>query len=220
MPRLVLFDLDHTLIPFDSGLAWSRWLIAQGHLEASFETRYLAMCDQYVAGTVDMTAMVRMGLQVLARHQPAQLEAWQHAHRQAQARHIPAGAHALVRQHQDAGDLCCLATATVRFIAQPYADLLAFEHFVATEAAFNTEGHFTGDLIGPPNWGHFKHASVQRWLQARGLDDAALREARFYSDSYNDLPLLQAVGDPVVVSPDDRLRAYATSAGWPVIETL
>lgn len=220
MTRIVLFDLDHTLIPYDSGMAWSKWLIAQGHLEADFEARYLDLCHQYVAGTVDMAAMVRLGLGVLARHPADELAAWQAAHGAEQAAGLSPAARALVQQHQARGDVCCLATATVRFVAQPYAQAFGFEHFVATEAHQHPDGRYTGDLASAPNWGTHKRDSVTAWLTALGQPPEALRDATFYSDSYNDLPLLQAVGNPIVVAPDTRLRAHALQAGWPVIETL
>ena len=218
---LALFDLDHTLIPFDSGQAWLRFLIREGHLEASFDDRYLAHCHAYAAGTLVIEDLMRLAFGVLARHGPTELATWQAAHRAEQAARVPAAAHALVQAHQARGDHCVLATATARFIAQTYADLLGIDTLIASEGEVNVAtGRYTGEPLGTPSYGAGKAWRVREWLARDGHPPDALSTACFYSDSFNDLPLLAAVGRPVVVTPDARLRAHGDAAGWPVVDRL
>jgi HAD superfamily hydrolase (TIGR01490 family) len=218
--RLALFDLDHTLIPFDSGLAWTRYLVGVGALDADAQARYLDFCHQYVAGTLDIHAMHRASVAPLRRFSAAQLRRWRDGFEAEVAARIPAAARDLVRRHRDAGDLCAIVTATTRFVAEPFARALGVEHLVATEWA-EEAGVPTGEIDGLPCYREGKLTRVQAWLNAQFGSAAGLPDVRrswFYSDSASDLPLLRAVTDPVAVSPDDRLRAYAVEAGWPVIE--
>jgi HAD superfamily hydrolase (TIGR01490 family) len=133
---------------------------------------------------------------------------------------IPAAARDLVRRHHEAGDICAIVTATTRFVAEPFARALGVEHLVATEWVLEG-GVPTGEIDGLPCYREGKLTRVQGWLKERFGPAAGLPEVRrswFYSDSASDLPLLQAVTDPVAVSPDDRLRAHAARAGWPVLD--
>jgi HAD superfamily hydrolase (TIGR01490 family) len=224
---LALFDLDHTLIPFDSGMAWTRFLVARGVLPADAEARYLAFCHQYVAGTLDIHAMHRASLQPLLRVPRKTVRAWQREFEQAMAPRIPPAALALVRRHQAAGDLCAIVTATDELVAAPFARLFGVEHLLATRAA--TEGGaadapYTGEIEGEPCYREHKLTHVKRWLAALPTGGAqspnAFTRSWFYSDSISDLPLLAAVSDPIAVRPDERLRARAREHGWPVLESL
>jgi len=218
--RLALFDLDHTLIPFDSGLAWTRFLTARGALPAEAEDRYLAYCHQYVAGTLDIHAMYRAGMLPLARHPRPLLEVWAREFEATMAPSIPADMRALVQQHQLAGDLCAVVTATERLVAEPFARLFGIAHLVATEGVMH-EGHYTGAIAGEPCFRAHKVTRVEQWLaqlMPAGAGLAAFDASWFYSDSISDLPLLQAVSHPVAVRPDARLRAHAGQQGWPVVE--
>ncbi len=222
---LALFDLDHTLIPFDSGLAWTRFLVARGVLTAGDECRYLDFCHQYVAGTLDIRAMHRAGLRPLLGVPRVTLAQWLRAFEREMASCLPPQALALVRRHRDAGHLCAIVTATERLIAEPFARLFGIDHLVATCAATvdGTPGAaFTGEIDGEPCFRSHKVGRVNAWLTSHSAGTVAnlsgFDSSWFYSDSISDLPLLEAVSHPVAVRPDDRLRAHAASAGWQVLE--
>lgn len=215
-PTLALFDLDHTLIPFDSGMAWTRHLVQAGHLPPEAEDQYLAYCHQYVAGTLDLRAMHRASFQPLRSVPVAQLTRWAAEFELAMARQVPASRRALVQQHLRAGHLCAIVTATTRLVAQPLARLFGVPTLLCTEAEW-VDGHCTGEIVGEPCFRAHKLAHVKRWLAGRGLALADFRRSHFYSDSRSDLPLLLAVSHPVAVDPDPQLRAHAKRMGWPVL---
>jgi HAD superfamily hydrolase (TIGR01490 family) len=213
---IALFDLDHTLIPFDSGCAFTRYLAAQGALPADFEARYLAYCRSYAAGRVDIVAMHGFTVGALAVHEPATLARWLREFRQCAAQGIPPAAMRLVQQHRAAGHACALVTATTRFIAEAFGQALGLDDVLATEPELGGDGRYTGEIVGPPCFREHKVAHVGAWLARRGLAWTQVGRSWFYSDSIHDLPLLEAVTDPVAVDPDPRLRAYAQQRGWPL----
>jgi len=224
--KLALFDLDHTLIPFDSGLAWTRFLAARGVLPANAEEIYLGYARQYVAGTLDIHALHRAAMAPLAVHPLPTLQAWAREFEASMAARVPPDMLALVQAHQRAGDLCAIVTATTRLVAEPFARLFGVPHLVATEAV-QVAGHLTGAIEGQPCFRGNKVDRVVAWLAGEkgpALPDAQARtlgaftQSWFYSDSFSDLPLLQAVTHPVAVQPDARLRAHALASGWPVLE--
>ena len=218
--RLALFDLDHTLIPFDSGMAWTRFLVREGALDAKAEARYLGFCHQYVAGRLDIYAMVRANLLPLAAFDPEQLAQWRASFEREIAEQLPDGAmRTRVTHHLGRGDLCAVVTATERLVAEPFARAFGIEHLVATQGVM-IGGRPTGEIDGLPCFREHKLARVQQWLAGFGTAHdtiAAFDESFFYSDSINDLPLLSAVTHPVAVRPDERLRAHADKAGWPLL---
>ncbi|MEY2688213.1 MAG: hypothetical protein RL375_2411 [Pseudomonadota bacterium] len=214
-PRgLALFDLDHTLIAFDSGGAFTRWLADRGVLDAAFESQYLAYCHDYAAGRLDIRAMHRYTVGALAALPPAQLQAWLDEFACEVASRIAPAALALVRSHQRRGDLCALVTATTRFIAEPFARLYGIGHVLATEPERDAQGCLTGGIVGEPCFRQHKCGHVERWLAARGQRLADFTVSSFYSDSFHDLPLLQAVRRPVAVDADAALQAHALAQGW------
>ena len=218
--RLALFDLDHTLIPFDSGMAWTRFLVREGALDDGAEARYLDFCHQYVDGTLDIHAMVRANLLPLAAFEPVQLAQWRQRFEHEIAAQLPNDAmRSRVTHHLDRGDLCAVVTATERLVAEPFARAFGIEHLVATEGVM-VNGRPTGEIVGLPCFREHKLRRVQQWLTGLRVASntiAAFDESFFYSDSINDLPLLEAVTHPVAVRPDERLRAHAAQAGWSVI---
>jgi HAD superfamily hydrolase (TIGR01490 family) len=222
---LALFDLDHTLIPFDSGMAWTRFLVERGVLPTDAEAQYLAYCHQYVAGTLDIHAMHRASLRPLVAQPRAAVLAWQRQFEDSMAPRIPPSMLALVRTHQEAGHLCAIVTATDALVAEPFARLFGVEHLLATRAA-TVQGAagevFTGEIEGEPCYREHKLTHVERWLAARPAGGPQRLEgfaaSWFYSDSVSDLPLLSAVTHPVVVRPDERLRKHAQAAGWLVFD--
>jgi HAD superfamily hydrolase (TIGR01490 family) len=219
--KLALFDLDHTLIPFDSGMEWTRFLMARGVLPPEAAETYLAYCHQYVAGTLDIHAMHRVTVAPLSVHPRPQIEAWGREFEAEMAAQVPRSMLALVARHRAAGDLCALVTATTRFIAEPFARLFGITQVLATEAEVKG-GFLTGEIDGEPCYREHKLTHVRGWLAREmpawpeGLQ--GFEQSWFYSDSRSDMPLLQAVSHPVAVRPDPSLREHALQAGWPVIE--
>lgn len=223
--NLALFDLDHTLIPFDSGLAWVRFLTARQVLPAEAEAQYLAYCFQYQSGTLDIREMHRASVQPLTRLSRSRLKQWLCEFEVEMAPRVPQSMRSLVRQHQQAGDLCAIVTATMRLIAEPFAHLFGIDHLVATEPATidgTPDGALTAEIAGEPCFREQKVTRVNRWLAQRQSDPpsnlGAFRQSWFYSDSVNDLPLLRAVSHPVAVRPDVRLRELAKEERWPILD--
>ncbi len=222
--NLALFDLDHTLIPFDSNTAWMNFLVRAGAADATESAaRNRAFARDYLAGTFDPRAYHRFTAGLLAPHQRDVLEGWRDAFGRevaARASSELAGSRELVDQHLERGDLCCIVTTTNRFVAQVFADIFGIEHLVATEAATHDgkpEGRFTGDVVGEPCFGPCKVEHVQRWLDSIGRRREDFERTIFYSDSRNDLPLLNWADEAIAVDPDEVLRAEALARGWRII---
>jgi len=217
--RLVLFDLDHTLIPFDSGMAWLRFLVGRGALAADFPAYYLDCCHQYLHGTLALRALHRVAMTPLARHRRAALDAWRAQFAGELAAQIPAAAGALVAGHRSAGALCCIVTTTNDFVAAPFAEHLGVEHLLASAAQLRGR-RFTGEIDGQLCHGASKIDRVDAWLSGQGLEWTDFAETVFYSDSASDLPLLERVAKPVAVRPDAALRARAAVRRWTIVEEL
>jgi HAD superfamily hydrolase (TIGR01490 family) len=218
--RIALFDLDHTLIPFDSGMAWTQHLVRHGALEPAAEQRYLDFCHQYVAGTLDIHAMHRANMAPLAGFELPQLQAWREGFAREIKALLPPGMLELVGRHRAQGDLCAIVTATSRWVAEPFARGFGIEHLLATEAVMS-HGRPGPEIDGLPCFREHKVTKVEAWLAGLGAPPLARAQASwFYSDSASDLPLLQAVRHPVAVRPDARLRAHALAAGWPMLDGL
>ncbi|WGT65332.1 HAD family hydrolase [Variovorax paradoxus] len=215
--KLALFDLDHTLIPFDSGMAWTQFLVARGVLPADAVTVYLGYCQQYVDGTLDIRELHRVSVAPLASFGMARLRKWAAEFEAEIEPRVPGQMRALVRKHQDAGHLCAIVTATTRFIAEPFGRVFGVADVLATRSLV-IDDTLDGGIDGDPCFGVHKLAHVNEWLALRGTRLDALEQSWFYSDSASDLPLLEAVSSPVVVAPDERLRARAVLSGWPVVE--
>jgi HAD superfamily hydrolase (TIGR01490 family) len=212
--RIALFDLDHTLIPFDASSVFTRHLEDAGVLDASFHPRYLEYCRRYAEGTVDMAEMHRFVVGELAVHTPAVLAEWLDEFAVAIAERVPKAALELVAAHRGEGHACALVTATSRFIAEPFARVFGLDDVLATEPAVGAGGRYTGEVVGLPCFREHKIAHVEAWLARRGATWDDLDRSWFYSDSFNDLPLLLTVTDPIVVDPDPMLRAEAEARGW------
>jgi HAD superfamily hydrolase (TIGR01490 family) len=216
--NLALFDLDNTLLSCDSDYEWGQFLVDRGVLEReAYEAQNAAFYEQYKAGTLDIHEFLGFALRPLAEHAPEDLDRW-HAEFMA-ARIRPAitpQARALVRRHLDAGELCAVVTATNSFVTRPIAREFGVPHLVATEPE-RANGRFTGRVAGIPCFRDGKIARVDAWLAAQGSSLRDFAQTRFYSDSLNDLPLLERVTHPAAVDPDPTLRKVAESRGWPVI---
>jgi HAD superfamily hydrolase (TIGR01490 family) len=214
-PRLALFDLDNTLLDGDSDYAWAQFLIDAGVVDADeYNARNDWFYDRYKDGTLDIHEFLAFQLAPLAHHPRPQLEAW---HAEFMARRIQpmitAHARDLVARH--AQDLSAVVTATNRFITAPIARELGVPHLLATDIE-EIDGRFTGKPRGTPTFREGKNRRVDEWLAERGTRLADY-ESWFYSDSHNDLPLLERVTHPVAVDPDETLRELASRRGWSVI---
>jgi HAD superfamily hydrolase (TIGR01490 family) len=216
--RLVLFDLDNTLLAGDSDYEWGQFLVDRGVLDRqTYEAQNRAYFDQYVAGTLDIHEYLGFALRPLAAHTPEELQRWHGEFMR--TRILPmvgAAARALVRSHLDRGDLCAVITATNSFVTAPIAREFGVGHLIATEPE-SRDGRFTGRVAGTPCFRDGKVRRLEEWLSAQGRRLEQFAESRFYSDSHNDLPLLERVSRPVAVDPDDELRAQAVRRGWEVM---
>ncbi|HEU4459788.1 MAG TPA: HAD-IB family hydrolase [Methylibium sp.] len=215
--RLALFDLDHTLIPFDSGMAWLRFLADRERTTPEVVARYLDVCLRYVRSEADVRTVQRALLAPMAEIARADLRAWTAEFAATVPASLEPSARALVKRHLDAGDRCVLVTATTRFIAEVYAQAFGIGETLASEALADSHGQLTGELAGPPCAGAQKLAKLQSWLQLEGLALASFERSFFYSDSAGDLPLLEAVSEPVAVRPEPRLRQVAAERGWAIV---
>ena len=216
--QLALFDLDHTLLTGDSDYEWTQYLVSKGIVDrTTHEARNAEFYEQYKAGTMDIHEFLDFQLRPLADHTRADLEAWHADFMETQIRpRLSQKARELVRKHLDAGDICAMVTATNSFVTGPIARELGIPHLIATIPA-QENGQFTGKARGLPSFREGKIARVEAWLESMGLWWNNFERSWFYSDSLNDLPLLQRVTDPVVVDPDATLRAHAENAGWPIL---
>jgi len=216
--ELALFDLDNTLLAGDSDYEWAQFLIERGVLDRE---RYEAQNDeffrQYQAGTLDIHEFLDFQLAPLARHPRGELDAWHAAFMDAKVRPmIGRRARELVAKHRDSGALCAIVTATNSFVTTPIAREFGVTHLVATEPEVRA-GSFTGKVAGIPCFRDGKVTRIEQWLTGIGQPLASFRASWFYSDSHNDLPLLERVTAPIAVDPDEHLRRVAESRGWPVL---
>lgn len=212
---LAIFDLDNTLLAIDSDHAWGTFLLEQGAVDpvAYHEANERFMAD-YNAGTLDIDAFLGVALKPLAENTPEQLAAW---HQQFMASkvepHILPKAEELVARHRTCGDTLLIITATNRFITGPIAERLGIDHLIAVEPEM-VDGRYTGQVMGVPSYQEGKVTRLMAWLEDQEI---TLDGAWFYSDSHNDLPLLEKVDHPVAVDPDDTLRQIAEERHWRII---
>ncbi len=213
--RLALFDLDHTLMPIDSDFEWGSFLARKGVVDAAwFARRNEEFYAQYQAGTLDMAAFLAFGLAPLAAHDRATLDRL-HAEfmRDVIEPTIHPAALALVASHRAAGDLCAIVTATNAFVTAPIARRFGVEHLIATIPA-QQDGRFTGGVRGEPCFREGKVTRVTAWLESMAFAWEGFASSTFYSDSRNDIALLEHVTVPVATNPDDTLLAHAAARGW------
>jgi HAD superfamily hydrolase (TIGR01490 family) len=217
--RLALFDLDHTLIPLDSDYAWGQFTVALGWRDAdSFGRANDLFYAHYQAGTLDIAEYVRFATDALRAH--GQQQAQQAHQRFMQEVILPAlreSALNLVRSHQAAGDEVVIVTATNEFVTRPIAKAFGVDELIAIDLERDAQGNPTGAIRGTPSFREGKVARVEQWLGARGLNWSSVEHSTFYSDSINDLPLLEKVHEPVATNPDARLQAIATERGWRIL---
>jgi len=217
--NLALFDLDNTLLSGDSDYEWAKFLVDKGVVDAKTQNanneRFYAA---YKAGTLDIDEFMSFQLAPLARHNRDVLEQWHAEFVSTRIRPLMSRkSRALVTRHLDAYDLCAVVTATNCFLAGAVVREYGITHLVSTIAATDTDGQFTGKPRGEPAFRDNKIVRVAAWLESLGLHWNSFARSFFYSDSLNDLPLMQVVTNPVAVDPDPTLAAHAEHCGWSTI---
>jgi HAD superfamily hydrolase (TIGR01490 family) len=216
--RLSLFDLDNTLLAGDSDYGWAQFLIELGVLDAAtYEARNAGFFADYQAGRLDIRAFLDFQLRPLAEHDVVQLNAWRERFLDEKIRPmvLPA-ARAVVRDRIDAGDLVAVVTSTNSFVTRPIARLFGIDELVATELEM-AGGRYTGGIRGEPCFRSGKVRCVGAWLHGKGQVLSDFAQSWFFSDSHNDLALLEAVTHPVAVDPDPELERHAAARGWSTI---
>lgn len=215
--KLALFDLDHTLLSGDSDVLWCGFLVQHGVLARELLLRNADMEARYTAGTVTPADFCNFYAATLAGHGADYWRPWRERFLNEVVRpRICADARALLQRHRDAGDTLVLTTATNRVVTALTAVELGIEHVLATEVEA-VDGIYTGRILGKPNMRRGKVEHLHAWMAARELPATLLKDATFYSDSINDLPLLSVVGHPVAVDPDLRLESAARRHLWPIL---
>ena len=216
--NLALFDLDNTLLAGDSDFQWAQFLIEQRVLDREvYEAQNVEFYEQYESGTLDIHAFLDFQLKPLSRHPRSQLDAWHSEFMKERILPlITPDARKLINKHMISKDLCVIITATNRFVTAPIAQELGISNLIATEAE-QRDGEYTGRVSGLPCFREGKIARLESWLDEHNLTWLSFLESWFYSDSLNDLPLLNKVTHPVAVDPDATLKAHAEKKGWPII---
>jgi len=216
--NLALFDLDNTILAGDSDYNWSRFLIQEGYLDGAIHAeKNEKFYADYKAGTLDIYAFVEFQFKPLARNPRNILNQLLKKYVEEVIKPmITEKAYDLVRKHHEEGDLLIVITATNSFITKPIAALFGIENLIGTDPE-EKEGEFTGKVSGLPSFKEGKVTRLEAWLKNKNLSLADFKKSYFYSDSHNDLPLMQKVTHPVAVDSDDILTEYANSKGWPKI---
>jgi HAD superfamily hydrolase (TIGR01490 family) len=212
---LAIFDLDNTLIANDSDYLWGQFLVDQGIVDKNiFEAANARFYEDYKNGVLDIAEFLRFSLHALANNDTAQLYQWREQFIQEVIKPIMLKpAQELIDKHKQRGDTVMVITATNRFVTQPIVNLYGIEHLLATTPEF-IDNRYTGKFVGVPCFQQGKVTLLQEWLESSHHN---LAGSWFYSDSHNDLPLLNLVDKPVAVNPDEKLTEAAATAGWPII---
>jgi HAD superfamily hydrolase (TIGR01490 family) len=217
--NLCLFDLDDTLLPIDSDHAWGAFVVQLGWVDAiEFGRRNEAFFSQYKAGALDVHEYIAFATEPLRAHSPAQVDA---AHerfmREVIAPQLRPAALALVHEHRQRGDLIALVTATNDFITAPIARAFGIDDLIAVRLERGPGRTITGRIEGTPSYRDGKVTRVHEWLAQRSLGWADFERISVYSDSANDLPLLERATDPVATNPTSALREIARARGWRIL---
>lgn len=220
MKNLALFDLDHTLLPIDSDHEWGQFLVRIGAVDAvEFARRNDGFYAQYQAGSLDPVEYLEFALGTLATFPRARLDEMRAQYMaEVVVPNIRPSALALLKKHQDAGDLVAIVTATNHFVTEPIAQALGVEHLIAAMPERDGDGNITGRLLGTPTQGKGKIVHTEAWLAKMGKTLADFDTVHFYSDSHNDLPLMSLVSHPVATNANAPLKTHATAQGWQLIE--
>ncbi len=217
--ELALFDLDGTLLPIDSDHSFGDYIASQGLVDAA---SYRAINDHfyadYLAGKLDIMRYQEFSVSALIGLSPERLLSLHEGYMAEKILpHLLPAAKALIAKHQSNGDLCAVVTATNAYVTAPIARAFGIEHLLATVPALE-DGRITGQVRGVPCYREGKIIRVNAWLESMALSLPHMQRSTFYSDSHNDLPLLEQVSDPVATNPDDTLRAKAVERGWRILD--
>ncbi len=218
--RLALFDLDHTLLPLDSDYQWADFLARTGRAgdPEIARARNDELMQRYNAGELTAQEAAQFMLGLLAAHDPLDLAHWHEEFMKDVIRpRMTAPASDLVRKHLANGDLCAIVTATNSFVTAPIARAFGVPHLIATDPQY-VAGRYTGNIHGTPSFREGKVVRVNDWLAGMGRALNEFDQSYFYSDSINDLPLLEAVTHPVVTNPSAALHDVARQRQWPVLQ--
>jgi len=212
---LAIFDLDNTLLADDSDYLWGQFLVDQGIVDAEYyEQENERFYQEYKEGKLDIYEFLKFSLKPLADNSLEDLQNWR---AQFMIRVIQPillkPAQALIQKHRDRGDTLLVITATNSFVTSPIVKSYGIPNLLATTPEL-IDGRFTGEVDGTPCFQGGKVTRLEQWLQKTGL---SLDNSYFYSDSHNDLPLLELVTHPIAVNPDDLLSQHATKKNWPII---
>ncbi|PHS69932.1 MAG: HAD-IB family hydrolase [Methylophaga sp.] len=212
---LTIFDLDNTLLGGDSDYLWGEFLVEQQVVNGEwYQKNNQNFYDQYLAGTMDIFEFLAFQLKPLADNSIADLNIWRDKYLAEKIEPIILSpGRALIAQHQQQGDTLLIITATNSFITAPIAEKLTIQHLIATEPEM-INGTYTGKVDGTPSYQQGKVERLQDWLSKH---HQTLKGSYFYSDSHNDLPLLNLVDHPIAVDPDPKLRAIAQQKGWKIL---
>lgn len=219
--NLAIFDLDHTLIASDSDNEWPKYLMHKGIVDADFVAKKNDyFYQQYLQGQLNVDEFLEFQLEPLTRFSMDELAAMhQEFMRDFIRPTITDVARGLVTQHQQAGDDLLLISATNEFIITPIAHEFGITEVIGVSLEIGADGRYTGEYVGVPSYQAGKITRLEQWLHAQGKTRTDYDKIYFYSDSRNDMPLLQDVSNPVAVNPDDILLAHAREHGWPIVHT-
>ncbi|MGI1679648.1 MAG: HAD-IB family hydrolase [Cellvibrionaceae bacterium] len=212
---LVLFDLDNTLLGGDSDHSWGEFLVEHDLVDANqYRQRNDEFYHAYQQGQLNILDYLEFAVEPLTRFNPTELSRLHNTFmlEKIEPIRLPK-AEALIEKHRKAGDELAIITATNRFITEPIASLFGIKHLMATELEKNDDG-YTGKIIDEPCYQHGKLIHLDKWLSQQPYD---LSDSFFYSDSFNDLPLLSKVTHPIAVDPDPKLEAHAKQNGWEIL---
>ena len=212
---LAIFDLDNTLIAGDSDHAWGEFLVEQGIVDAQvYKDANDRFYQDYLAGTLDIMEYLAFSLAPLAQHELQQQQQWHQQFMEEKIEPILLDkAFEKLAWHKEQGHFILIITATNRFVTEPIAERLDVHELIAIEPEV-INGRYTGKVAGIPSFKEGKVTRLNKWLENK---DYELADTWFYSDSHNDLPLLNLVGKPIAVDPDQQLKDTAEQNGWPVI---
>lgn len=218
--NLTLFDLDGTLIPNDSDHAFGGFMVDIGWADGeAWRARNDEFYAQYQAGRLDLDEYIEFSTSVWrARPLAEALAARERFMAEVMASQLLPQARALVRRHQEAGDLVAIVTATNEFVTAPIAQAFGVEHLIAVDLQREDDGRFSGLVRGVPSFQAGKITRVEQWLAGLGRQWQDFEQIHFYSDSVNDLPLLERVSHPVATNPTPALEAIAGQRGWPLLK--